>query len=193
MAEPRNGKREKVVVGEDLAARVEALAEKMGKSPTAVRTLALTRGVEAMEAAASGGAADGGPADVSALSAELAKLRGQMGDVRRLSAEASKDAAASLALFAWVLPFFAYAAGDGNGFLAEVVRTAPKDMFRASRSAGEAIALGGMTFPAAISRLPEDAGFDVKAAFGKPLAEFKAECAAADEKERARNGKKRPR
>ncbi len=192
---------------EDDFDRAEAIAQRDGMTPAAVRLRAMRIGLQALEKEAGDGVANpagNGPGNGSKSNPEsplkndpeIAALRSKIGDLERRVSQASNASNGTLVMLSWVMPRLCTLTDEEccpDTFLKELMRKSPADLFRAGRNAG--IRVGkGESFPKVLSRIPQEIGLDTRKAMGITLEDFKAQCEAADEQERRRsNGKKRPR
>ncbi len=183
--------------------RSEALSERLGMTPTALRRMALLIGLEALEkeagdnpANSAGNGSGSNPESPLKNDPEMAALRSKIGDLERRVSQASSASNGTLVMLSWVMPRLCTLTDEEfcpDSFLSELMHKSPADLFRAGRSAGARVDKGE-SFPKVLSRIPQEIGLDTRKAMGVTLEDFKAQCEAADEQERRRsNGKKRPR
>ena len=166
---------------------LEQLAESIGTTPAVVRTMAFRKGLEVLKSNPTGA-----PSTPSEPNPELAKIRSQLNKMEAKLNKATSASTGSLAVASWVLPHICGIGSPESSFLSELRRKRPVDLFRASETAGGRIA-GGESFPTALSKIPDEIGFDTVKGLGISREEWKAACSQAAEQERSRNGKKRPR
>lgn len=176
-----------VKVDPDEQEALEQLAESMGRTPAAVRTIAFKTGLEVLRSNPTGS-----PSTPSEPNPELAKIRSQLSRMEAQLNKATSASTGSLAVASWVLPHICGIGAPESSFLSELRRKRPVDLFRASETAGSRIAKGE-SFPTALSKIPDEIGFDTTKGLGISREQWKAACSQAAEQERSRNGKKRPR
>lgn len=176
-----------VRVDSDDQRTLEELAESMGTTPAAVRTMAFKTGLEVLKDNPAGGR----PSQ-SGANPELAKISSQLNRIENGLAKSTSASTGSLAVMSWVLPHICGMGAPESDFLSELRRKRPVDLFRASETAGGRIAKGE-PFPTALSKIPDEIGFDTRRGLGISREQWKAACSEAAEQERSRNGKKRPR